>query len=107
MLTHYQTGEYAPPNSRAGWFSQDNYSNTVVFRNGKAVKDNRLSRIMGVINDLNHTEWRLIHEGAYAVVIRRQEAGKVKRRQAARKSVEAVEAAVAEDDDDGLMLVED
>ena len=106
MLTHYQTGEYAPPNSRAGWFSQDNYSNTVVFRNGQAVKDNRLSRIMGVIDNLNPTEWRLIHEGAYAVVMRRQEAGKVKRRQAARKVVEAVEA-VVEDGEDDLMLVED
>ena len=42
---------------------------TVMFHNRQTVKDNHLLRIMGVIDNLNHTEQRLIHEGAYVVVM--------------------------------------
>ncbi len=59
-LTHWSSGEWKPPTGRAGYFSEDNYGDTEVFRDGKMRKDKRLTRILDVINDLSDDEWDAI-----------------------------------------------
>ena len=73
-LSHYQTGQWSPPPGRAGWFSGDNYSDTVVFADSKQKRDKKLSRIMKVIDVLDDNEWLTILDAARAIMVRRQSA---------------------------------
>ncbi|KAJ2995467.1 hypothetical protein NUW54_g7383 [Trametes sanguinea] len=66
------SGVWNPPEGRAGFFSEDNYGDTVVFKGGQEVEDNRLSRILQVARNLSDEEWTKIYTAAYAVVERRK-----------------------------------
>ncbi|CDO70544.1 hypothetical protein BN946_scf184573.g12 [Trametes cinnabarina] len=74
VLTHNKSGEWNPPSGRAGWFSGDNYSDSVVFVNGKHKNDKKLTRIMKVVDDLTASEWLEIMDDARAVMVQRQTA---------------------------------
>ncbi|KAJ2996536.1 hypothetical protein NUW54_g7227 [Trametes sanguinea] len=109
-LSHYRSGVWNPPEGRAGFFSEDNYGDTVVFKDGQEVEDNRLSRILQVARNLSDEEWTKIYTAAYAVVERR----KVTKGRRGKKDgrAEGADGAGAEGevktgaDDDELMLME-
>ncbi|KAI0692031.1 hypothetical protein C8T65DRAFT_699648 [Cerioporus squamosus] len=109
-LTHYQSGVWAPPLGCAGWFSSDNYSDTIVFFDGKQKNDKKLSRILKVIDSLTAEEWSAIVEDARAVMVRRQTApGKrTKAGKGGKATVDAQnQAQQADDEDSDCMLVAD
>ncbi|CDO77040.1 hypothetical protein BN946_scf184403.g15 [Trametes cinnabarina] len=109
-LTHYVTGQFVRPDGRPGFFSYENYGDTVEFRNGNYVANARTSRVHNVVKNLSDAEWTAIYEGAYAVVKRRAAApGKGRRGKRSvgggggAAAVVAAAAAAAVDED--LMLV--
>ncbi|KAI0739151.1 hypothetical protein C8Q80DRAFT_1204494 [Daedaleopsis nitida] len=117
-LTHYQTGQWAPPSGRAGWFSADNYSDRMYWdaNRQRERSDKKVTNILKVIDDLSGDEWFDIIEEARKVLItrratsgRRSKAGKGK--SAAVLQAEEVQsegvAASDSDSDNGLMLVND
>lgn len=102
-LTHYITGEFIRP----GFFSFENYGDTVEFRDGGYIANNRTTRVHNVVKNLADNEWTAIYEAAYAVGKRRATiSGKGRRgkKNAAGTSGGAAAAAAAAKDDD-LMLV--
>ncbi|KAI0669169.1 hypothetical protein C8Q78DRAFT_992816 [Trametes maxima] len=113
-LKHHTNGVWDPPEGRAGYFSEDNYSDTYVFENGKYVEDKRLSRVLKVIANLKDEEWSGIYTDAYAVVQRRRAQ---KGRGRGRKRRSKLSAAAKRDgvtvdegagsDSDELMLIAD
>lgn len=112
-LKHYTSGKWDPPKGRAGYFSEDNYGDTTVFKNGAYMQDACLGRILRVVQDLSDVEWTEIYTAAYDVVKRRQVAKGCQGKKRASESATggALEragsgAANAADDDD-LMLVAD
>ena len=108
-LTHFKSGEWKPPRGRAGWFSGDNYSDTVIFVDGKPKNDKKLTRIMKVVDALGPEEWLEILDEARTVVARRQGArGKRSRSgKGATASAQHDEGPVLDDSDCDIMLVAD
>ncbi|CDO72720.1 hypothetical protein BN946_scf184990.g3 [Trametes cinnabarina] len=108
-LRYYQTGVWAPPKGRAGWFSQDNYEDTYEFKEGAYVADKRLTRVLKVVEDLRDDEWTDIYTAAYEVYKRRDSVPKgrrgKKKRVSADVTVGAGPASSMDDvDDDEVML---
>ncbi|KAI0644718.1 hypothetical protein C8Q79DRAFT_973320 [Trametes meyenii] len=113
-LKHHATGVWDPPEGRAGYFSEDNYSDTYVFEDGKYVEDKRLSRILKVIANLKDEEWTGIYTDAYTVVQRRRaQKGRGRgRKRRSKLSAAAQHGGVTVDegagsDSDELMLIAD
>lgn len=92
---------------RAGWFSGDNYSDSVIFVDGKHKNDKKLTRIMKVVDALEPEEWLEILDAARAVVLRRQTAPG-KRSKAAHGTVNPTrQQEMVDDSDSDVMLVAD
>lgn len=101
-LTHWSSGEWKPPTGRAGYFSEDNYGDTEVFRDGKMCKDKRLTHILDVCNDLSDDEWDAIINVADEVFCVRHENMKGGKK----KKLPPAIREDAESDDEGVMLIE-
>ncbi len=65
---------WKPPPGRAGWFSSDNYGDSITFVDGHQKNDKKMKRVMKVIDDLDASEWLAIVDAARDVMLRRQAA---------------------------------
>lgn len=58
------TGKKMIPDGQAGWFSEDNWGDSIVYKDGRKVKKKKTSRYLRTIDTFTDVDWKIIIQEA-------------------------------------------